>query len=240
MKSRTISKRLWAAVVPGLLLLTPYGADAAGKSDGKEAKRPSAGKQLKLALKNLLKKKSFQVSLKVQGGTSDNPQHKITQMTVRETYLGKVYKNRLMHVPSLKAFRTPKKGVKFTRGLWRNILSDRRGVMMDRLFTFPVEALSKAARHAKKATWVEKKVKKKRAKKTRRRSQRKPKDEDLDEDEDEDEGDRDKPRGRTVVKKKKKKKNKTSTPTVVRVEIPPSEALTHFLKVEKSGCIGGG
>ena len=48
--------------------------------------------------------------------------------------------------------------------------------------------------------------------------------------------------GRTVVSKKRlsDKEAEAIMPTVMLVETPTSEALDHYLTVEKSGCLGGG
>ena len=216
--------------------LLPLPCSAAAEKDKNDAKKdlPSAGGYLKLVLSNLKKVKSYRVALTVEGGTSDEANHKITQRTVHQSYRGNVYQNTMMHVPAHKVYRTLKKGVRYTRGDWRNILADRQGVLLDRLFDFPFMVLVKAARHSKKAEWVEKpKSREKKSSRKSRKSQKKKKSSKQDDDEDG-------KRGRTVVRRSKSKRTRTSLPSVIRVEVPREVALKHFLTVERSGCIGGG
>jgi hypothetical protein len=136
------------------LWLAPSGLLA--EPAGKNAKRPDPGKQLASAYKTLSQKtKSYKVDVAILGGLSDNAEHKVTTANVRESYSGEVFRSQLMHVPQMKAFRTPTKSVGFFDGTWKDALQNPQGRLMDRLFAFPEIVLSRAVRYASTAEWVE-------------------------------------------------------------------------------------
>ncbi len=250
----------WVALI-GVLSLCLAPTALAAPASSKKKKRPSASKQLKAAFKNLSKAKYYEVSLKIQGGVSKDADHTISTAAVRETYQGNVYSNKLMHIPGMKAFRTSKKGVYYTGGMWRHMTGRGKATVMNRLFTFPQIALYKANRYASRAKWVESSIAKP--------AEYKELDFDLDVDKD-DEGkgtDEEKKkakkkskksatrkksskrpskktsknRGKTVVvSKKENKKDGELIPRIVRVKTPSKEALAHFLAVENSGCLSAG
>jgi hypothetical protein len=208
---------------------------AEAKTGEKKGEEPSAGKQLLLAAKKLSDATSYEVALRVEGGLSNNAEHRLDSVTVRQSYRGGVYRNEMMHVPQMKVYRTARKGVYATG---RSLLSDREGVLMDRLFSFPLDIVSKASKNAKQAQWVRKPVAEERSGVI-----------DLsDDDEDSAEGESvkepdagKKPGSRTVVvKPNQKTASAAPMPRFVRVEAPPKEAVEHFVTVEKSGCFGGG
>ncbi len=215
---------------------------------GKSKKVPSPAKALAQAYKNLSKQKSYSTSLSVEGGISDTPDHELSQVAVRETYNGDIYRS-LMSIPGKKTFKTPKKGVRYISGYWRNVVSDREGKMLDSFFRFPQDVLKQAMRHAKRGKWQdlassdETGADKKDSKKSKKSSKSKKK---SDDDDYELEGDsKKKRRGKTSVAKKGKKSKKTEEvdidmPTTILIEAPTKEALNHYLTVEKSGCLGGG
>ena len=206
----------------------------AAPAGGSKDKIPAASKALREAFKLLKKQENFEVQLQVAGGISDNEQHKITELAVRETYLGSVYGNKVMHLPKLKSFRTPKSGARFVQGMWRRITADKKGVVMDRLFKFPLEALGDAAKHAKTAQWREPEEEDEESDSESRSRKRRGAKRDGDRDEKGDGG------GRTVVGGADDDEDSAPRPTKIIVEAPPKEALAHFLKVENSGCLSGG
>ena len=123
--------------------------DAPGK------KVPSPHSQLVKAAKALSKIKGFKTTLTVRGGLSNVADHKIHQFAVKETYQGDIYKG-LIHVSAKESFKTPRKGVRFIEGAWRNIYSDPDGKMLQTFFNFPQEVLKQALRHAKKSgRWLD-------------------------------------------------------------------------------------
>jgi hypothetical protein len=204
---------------------------AMGRPALADPKPPAPGKQLVQALKNLYKAGNYRVQVSIEGGISDNAEHSITERTVSESYTGEVFRSQIMHVASLKAYRTPKKGVAFIQGSWRNILSAPEGVLLDRLFSFPEIILGRAAQYPRSATWVmdsdaaEEKTHSKEAGKEAREKSREPAEKSA--------------QGKTVVVSSPKNAE-LSLPRLIRVEAPAQEALKHFLEVEKSGCISGG
>jgi hypothetical protein len=218
-------------------VLTGAPSPAEKKSASKRSRKgkvPSPGKQLLQAYKNLLRTKSYSTSLKVEGGLSNTPDHKLFQLAVRESYDGKIYR-KLMHVPSMKTFKTSKKGVRYYSGNWRSVLADKEGKILHSFFEFPQDVLKQALRHAKNGKWID----------TPRAEVNES--DDADEDGDESDAASDKPRGKgkTIVAKKGKKKSGkvadlSSMPRVLVITAPPKEALSHYLKVENSGCLGGG
>jgi hypothetical protein len=215
-------------------VLTGAPAPAEKKSAAKKSKKtkiPSPGKQLLQAYKNLRKTKSYSTTLTVEGGLSNTPDHKLFEFAVRESYDGKIYRQ-LMHVPAMKTFKTSKKGVRYTSGIWRNVYSDKDGKILQSFFEFPQDVLKQALRHAKNGKWIDT-----------------PKADESDGSEDaDDESDVDTKKGgkgKTIVAKKGKKKSGknvdvASMPRVLLITAPPKEALQHYIKVENSGCLGGG
>ncbi len=211
--------------LPALIFTACTGLLFAG--DSAKKKVPSPYSQLVKATKNLSKIKGFKTTLTVQGGLSNTKDHKIHQFAVKETYQGDVYKG-LIHISAQESFKTPRKGVRFIEGTWRNIYSDPQGKKLQTFFNFPQEVLKQALRHAKRSgRWL-----------------------DADQAEDAGVANPAKPAdelqlegsGRTVVSKKRlsDKEAEAIMPTVMLVETPTREALNHYLTVEKSGCLGGG
>ena len=197
-------------------------------AEGSSRKKiPSPYSQLAKAAKNLSKIKGFKTTLTVQGGLSNTKDHKIHQFAVKESYQGDIYKG-LIHISAQESYKTPRKGVRFFQGAWRNIYSDAQGKKLQTFFNFPQEVLKQALRHAKRSgRWLD-------ADQAANEGEKKPAKpvEEL-----ELEGS-----GRTVVPKKRLSGEEVEAimPTIMLVETPTREALNHYLTVEKSGCLGGG
>ena len=195
--------------------------------DSSRKKTPSPYSQLAKAAKNLSKIKGFKTTLTVQGGLSNTKDHKIHQFAVKESYQGDIYRG-LIHISAQESYKTPRKGVRFFQGAWRNIYSDAQGKKLQTFFNFPQEVLKQALRHAKRSgRWLD-------ADQAANEGEEKPAKpvEEL-----ELEGS-----GRTVVSKKRLSGEEVEAimPTIMLVETPTREALNHYLAVEKSGCLGGG
>lgn len=196
-------------------------------ADAPRKKVPSPYSQLVKAAKALSKIKGFKTTLSVQGGLSNVADHKIHQFAVKETYHGDIYRG-LIHVSAQESFKTPRKGVRFIEGAWRNIHSDPQGKKLQTFFNFPQEVLKQALRHAKRSgRWLNADQAAAEAGKNPARQ--------ADEVELEESG-------RTVVSKKRlsEKEAEAIMPTIMLIETPTREALDHYLTVEKSGCLGGG
>lgn len=210
-------------LLPVALMTACTGLLFAGDSSKK--KIPSPYSQLAKAAKNLSKIKGFKTTLTVQGGLSNTKDHKIHQFAVKESYQGDIYKG-LIHISAAESYKTPRKGVRFFEGAWRNIYSDPQGRKLQTFFNFPQEVLKRALRHAKRSgRWLDAEQAAAEA------NPAKPAEEiELEES------------GRTVVSKKRLpgKEAEAIMPTIMLVETPTREALDHYLAVEKSGCLGGG
>ena len=181
---------------------------------GKE-KPPTASSVLTQSYKALLKSKGYRVSLAVVGGVSERKDHRVSKQTVRQKDRaeGVTSSKPIMRVDFPKAYRTPSGGaINHGGGIWRHIMSDRKGRRLDRLFAFPEMVMQQALKYRKNSEWVAMKSKKKPNKK---RSSKK--------------------RGKTAVAKPDE-----GLPGYIRVTMPPKEARKHFLEVERSGCISGG
>ena len=216
---------LTRVLLPAVVLTACTGLLFAGDSSKKKV--PSPYSQLAKAAKNLSKIKGFKTTLTVQGGLSNTKDHKIHQFAVKETYQGDIYKG-LLHVSAKESFKTPRKGVRFFEGAWRNIHSDPQGKMLQTFFNFPQTVLKQALRHAKKSgRWLD-------AEKPVAEADKEPA-KPAEELELEDSG-------RTVVSKRRPAGEEAEAimPTVMLVETPTREALKHYLAVENSGCLGGG
>lgn len=265
---KALSRRLVGTVVAMFLVVSAPSSRALAVPDGKkddEAKLPHPSKHLKKAYLKLRALDSYRVSLRVEGGLSKDEKHSLSRVTVRQNYVGDVFQNKLMHLPGINAYRTPKKGAIRAGGIWKNALGDKNGTLMQRLFAFPLEVLGKAVRHSRRAEWVKSSIQSELGGIEFELL-------DLEDEEEENEAetdtgddvddlfddlfgeegaedktesastDSDKPRGKTVVAGGADEKEETELrlPRVVRIEVPPKEALRHYLAVEKSGCIGGG
>ena len=103
--------------------------------DSSRKKTPSPYSQLAKAAKNLSKIKGFKTTLTVQGGLSNTKDHKIHQFAVKESYQGDIYKG-LIHISAQESYKTPRKGVRFFQGAWRNIYSDAQGKKLQTFFNF--------------------------------------------------------------------------------------------------------
>ena len=229
------------AILPVILpvfLLTAFGITGtlANPSSSKNSKDkiPTAVQQFKTAYKNFSKAKSYEVSVKVSGGISGSPDHKIKQFTLRQQYSGGVY-GRIMETAEPKSFRTNKNGAgaMYDNGGWVKIQAVKKGKLLDRLFPFPMSLMTCAAKYSRKAVWLKdsqsasltsskkfsskKKSDKKKVKKKKKKKVSKSK---------------------TYVKKKQSKKLRI--PRTLRIEAPTKQALNHFVEVQNSGCMGGG
>ena len=209
--------------------------EAKPEKAGAEGKKlPNAGKELLNVFKNLTKAKNYNVAVRIEGGLSDNPEHRVTTANVRETYAGDVFKSQarsqLMHLPTMHVFRTPDAGA-IRSGVWKNLLSEPAGVKMHRLFSFPETILERATRYQAAAQWVD--------------GEEKDAEAEASPEEGDDAGEAKAApaaKGKTIVVGPGKggKTVSTSLPRIIRVEAPTKEALAHFLEVENSGCFGGG
>lgn len=222
-----------AAVGLAALPLAPGLSDDAGRA----ARPPHPGRKLAEAFKNLQKAKSYKVAVAIVGGISDNQDHKVAQVTVREQYDGEVHRTsagNLMHVPAPKAFRLleRKKGAILADGGWKSILADRAGVRLDRLFSFPEELSRRAMKYASSAEWL--------TEGTASGNSAKAEDSEVADGGDAPKsGSGDQPEGKTEVAPDGKQ-GKAKLPRIVRVEAPTKEALSHFIEVQNSGCMSVG
>jgi hypothetical protein len=221
-----------------LLIATSVGGGpqaAAGRRSSR-VKVPSPTKALQTAFKKLAKSKSYAVKVTVNGGLSDKEDHALVQRTVAESYAGEVYgPTRLMHVPAEKVYRFPTKGVAYIDGVWRNILSHRRTVLLQRLFKFPEIVLRRALANAPRTgRWLD----------LPEAGGEKGKEAEADDPSGESTGKE--PAGKTAVggaspgNTAKDGSGDAPQPRIVRVEAPPKEALEHFLEVQNSGCMSAG
>jgi hypothetical protein len=230
-------------LIPALALVL-FASGALAGDEKNQAPKPSAAKRmspvkaLQDAVKNLAKAQSYRADCTIEGGLSDREDHEVTERTVGESYSGEVFTSQpatLMHVPKVKAYRFPKKGVVYVEGAWRNILTYPETVRLDRLFTFPEVILARALTNAPKgARWLE------------------PKKEDQDDsDEDSDESDEESDTkvkkenekaspGKTVARPSESKPAEGPQPRVVHIDVPPEEALKSFIEAQNSGCMSAG
>lgn len=231
------------------------------------SKPPDPFKALQAAVAGLARSKNYKVRVGIEGGIADNANHEVREVTVRESYQGEVF-GPLMHVPAVKAFRYPKKGVAYVEGQWRNILAHPRTMRLERLFGFPEVILGRALNLAPKtARWL---TPEEEAAAGLAREEQDDEDEDEStaeeeedesEEEDSEEEDAEKPTGKKkpadgkAGKKEGEKKSPSSKtkavkpggekktgpmPRVVQVEAPPKEAIKHFIEVQNSGCMSEG
>jgi hypothetical protein len=221
---------------PVVVLSLVWGASSSARAEESAKKKPgdvsppSPTSTVQAMLKGLAKAKGYRVAVDIEGGFSTQADHAVTQRTVRESYAGDV-NGTLMKCPDPKIYRTAGKGVSFVDGQWRAILSDPKGVKLDRLFKFPEIILQRALKHAKSGQWV-----------ASARDEEDDKDEDLSEDHEADE-DSSQPKGKTVVVKKKAEAaagKPAKLPRLLRIEASPEEALNHIIEVQNSNCFGGG
>lgn len=222
--------RLRPGIVAGLAFAMAAAMAAATVARAGPAESlPSPARRLKEATKNLVRAKSYEVGASIRGGISKNAEHRIEELTVRQSYSAQVYQH-VMHVPALKAYRTPKAGVRQYQGYWRNILSDRNGVLCERLFPFPEVLLTRALRHSSRAEWL---VEEKQEDGASAASTE-------DDADSEARTPEDSRRGRTVVGTHKDGESGRKDPRFIRVDTPVKEALQHVIEVENSGCLSGG
>ncbi len=251
-----------------LIALPASGGDAAKKDTWKPKVSPKTA--LQAAAKNLTKSVNYKTTVVIEGGLSEREDHGVTEKTMGETYEGEVFSTpagSLMHVPhvgttTIKAFRYPNRGTAYIQGAWRDIMSERTTLRLNRLFTFPEVYLARALSGANTMRWLT--PDEERALIGDRSEAAKPKEEPKDDDasgvrasasagDDEEGEDEAKPAPKKTDTKKAdtKKKGPTSVvkpkaaddgpqPRVVRVEVPPKEALQYFTEVQNSGCMSAG
>ena len=177
-----------------------------------DEKVPDPLKDLVQAAKNLTReaREGYAASVEVEGGLSKAKDHKLYTTTVRESYSGDI-KGNLMHVPSMRAFRTTEKGALFDGAQWYTLNAQLEGKKLDRLFEFPILLLANAVKNPKKIEWLPSTVK-------------------LPDTE------REISSGTTV----EKELTKNQLYHRIRVEVPDKEALSYFIEVQNSGCLSGG
>ncbi len=255
---RSLVKRSKGPVVLGPFFAFACLAGGAVLADGDKKPglvEPDPHKTLQDVAKNLSKATNYRTAIKVEGGYSDREDHDVTERVVGESYEGDVFGS-LMHVPKSKAFRYPTKGVAYIDGSWRDILSDTKTTLMNRLFTFPSVLMTRAvALPPKNARWLTAEEEKARGiapddDEDEDEVEAADDEEDEEEDEEDDEADSSekkaakpdpKPSGKTVVVKPKSTGSKAGrAPRILRIEAPTKEALQHFIEVQNSGCLSGG
>ncbi len=252
---KTVQKRamiiLAAGALLGALLLAGGGVASAGGGDkesrGKTAvKLPSPASVLQTAVKNLTKAKSYRAKVDIVGGFAEKADHEVLQPVVKDSYEGEVY-GAMMVCPEIKAYRTLKKGAAFIDGQWRDVLSTRTTVKMERLFKFPETILAKALKHApRNARWLKKTESGSgigdgavEALEKAVDSVFKTEGEDSSAETPASTEVKD---GKTIVVTKPKEGDATAVvmPRFLLIETPPEEALTHLIEVQNSNCFGGG
>ncbi|MFQ5654991.1 MAG: hypothetical protein ACE5GW_09700 [Planctomycetota bacterium] len=193
------------------LLAVGLAVTFSGFASAEEKKTPKPLKVLKKVTRNLAKTRTYRASCEVQGGLSKTKDHQISQMTVRESYQADIYKNNLMYVPELKAYRTSSKGAIYdaTTKRWYNTLSLPTGKKLERLFAFPLKILQEASTKPEQIEWLAS-----------------PDDEEEVVEESE---------GRTAVVRKVHR-----IPHRMRVRVSDKIALERFTEVQNSGCLSGG
>jgi len=158
-------KGRWVVLICALSLpswSTAFSApDSASKDKGSKTKESfSPEKVLKVALGNLSKQKNYEVKLSHVWGARDDLGREIDARWPRYEWVGQVYGD-LMHVPAMKAYRTPTKGVA-KLGTWKSLegtflllgnTEQDNARRMHKRFSFPLTVLSQAARHSPKAEW---------------------------------------------------------------------------------------
>lgn len=166
---------------------------------------------LKKLTRNLSKTRSYEASCTVEGGLSRKADHQLFQTTVREEYRGDIYGN-VMHLPSMKVFRTSSTGAISDGVQWYRLQALPEGKKLDRLFAFPAHLLVNAAKNPVKVEWI------------------------ASEDDEIVQLPPEKGKGRTSVVKKKEER----IPHVLRIQVPDKEAVQYFVEVQNSGCLSGG
>jgi hypothetical protein len=117
---------------------------------------PDPLKALKNATKNLAMeaRQGYAASCDVEGGLSKSADHALDVMTtVRESYEGEI-RGDVMHVPSMKVFRTSGKGALSDGVQWYALQARPEGKKLDRLFAFPVHILAEASEKPMKIEWL--------------------------------------------------------------------------------------
>ncbi len=241
-------------LLPALAFVLPASAALAAEEKD-QAQKPTVAKRmspvtaLQDAAKNLAKAQNYRAKCTIEGGLSEREDHEVTERTVGESYVGEVFASQsgsLMHVPDVKAFRYPKKGkgVAYVEGAWRKILTYPKTLRLDSLFTFPEVILARALSNAPRgARWLEPKE----------GDEVKSSDDSSDEgDEESDEDSKDekpakeakkggeKPSGKTVARPTGPSPVQGPQPRIVRVDVPPEEALKSFIEAQNSGCMSAG
>jgi len=204
-----------------LILASSVEAGGAGSNP------PNPAKALLKAAKNLTRARGYRASLNLVGGISSRDDHRVTERTVVESYQGEVFGN-LMHVPQARAYRLPQKGVAYVEGAWRNILSSQKTMRIDRLFQFPQIVLQRALIHARSAKWLDtpetgngdtaETLKKAPGQKRSSISNG----------------------GSPTVARRSQEEGKDAWPRIVRITVPPKEALKYFIEAQNSGCMSAG
>ncbi|HIN79649.1 MAG TPA: hypothetical protein EYN00_01095 [Planctomycetes bacterium] len=166
---------------------------------------------LKKVTRNLAKSRAYGASCTVEGGLSRKPDHQLFQTTVREEYRGDIYGN-VMHLPSMKVFRTSSTGAISDGVQWYRLQSLPEGKKLDRLFAFPAHLLVKAAKNPAKVEWISS------------------------EDDEIVELPPERGKGGTSVARKREDR----IPHVLRIQVPDKEAIQYFVEVQNSGCLSGG
>jgi len=167
------------------LLALPFsvlsaGASPADQASERESKLLSPQGELSLALKQLKKQKNFEVRLAYERGVAGDGSHRPTSSRQVSKHVGFVYKNKMMHVPALRAYRTPTKGVCYKgdsvrpggvyskrdrqkeKGGWKGYVRSAgiqgyaagAAASMHQCFYFPSELLADAMKYVKSARRV--------------------------------------------------------------------------------------
>ncbi len=140
---------------------------------------PTARRALRNALRTLRREKNYALTLRYERGIAEDATHRAKSSVSRATYTGNVLRNRFMHVPKYKAYRTPTRGVWWepdrikqggtfrerkkqkVNGGWRAIVFPAQSVggnkafIMHSRFYFPTEILEDAMTHVGSARWVD-------------------------------------------------------------------------------------
>ena len=183
-------------------------------------KTPKAKEALKRAAKAFAKIKSYDVRCQVRGGLSTSVDHKLDSTTVSRDYEARTYRG-VMEVASPMAYRRGAAGAIYDseKKVFKALMGNAAGTELQRLFPTPEELLFEASRFGKKVRWI---VEPRKAE----TAVAKP--------EEQREGTRERETGEASLEAGKVQNG------IIAVALPAKVSLKRFVKVQNSGCLGGG
>lgn len=219
-----ITMRLAAGVAAALLAVPALAGPPGQEPEGKAIQRVA---------RSFAKLRGYAVTVQVEGGMAQGPDHRLTSHTVNTTYTALVHGQVCKVESPTPAFRPRMgQGGAIQDGVrWMSMLATEDGRLMERLFPRAEAVLAECVRLKKAARWVQP---------AGQGDTSSPRADDPVVDADDEEGGASGTTTRDEDEDDDGLESQAAASHHIRLEGPPTIALEHFIRIQNSGCFSEG